>query len=323
MPDMQIELDPYADFETASRAVLAFLHQRLGFKLWMMTRVSGDDWVVLQAEDYAYEVVEGSTFRWLDTFCSRMVAGRGPRAVPSVDEVRAYSSAPIAGQMPIKAYIGVPVTAADGTLFGTLCAIDPEPQSESIAQELPLIELLARLLGSLVEAEMRAVEQSRLLEHSEQRAMTDALTGVLSRNGWERSMVTEESRALRYGTPVCVLIIDLDDLKKTNDSRGHRHGDTLLQRAAGAIRSAARESDVIARIGGDEFAVLGLGCDRHGGEALAQKISAALAEEGISASLGYAMREPGAGLEAAMIAADSAMYEAKAQRRHARMSDAG
>ena len=71
-------LGPYTDFESASRAVLAFLHDRLGFDLWMVTRTEGDDWIVLQSEDHGYGVKDGTVFRWADSFFSQMVLGRGP-----------------------------------------------------------------------------------------------------------------------------------------------------------------------------------------------------------------------------------------------------
>ena len=76
------DLDPFTDFETATRAALSLLHQRLGFDLWMMTRTDGNDWIVLQVEDHGYKVSEGSVFRWADSFCSQMVIGRGPRIAP-------------------------------------------------------------------------------------------------------------------------------------------------------------------------------------------------------------------------------------------------
>src|SRR5207249_2810629 len=129
-----------------------------------------------------------------------------------------YAAAPISQQIPIGAYIGVPVARRDGSLFGTLCAIDPTPQQESIRDDLPLIELLARLLGAVLDSKLKEVEQARLLEHSRQEALTDALTGLLNRQGWEKTITVEEARVRRYGSPACVLIVDLDNLKQVNDA---------------------------------------------------------------------------------------------------------
>jgi diguanylate cyclase (GGDEF)-like protein len=313
-----IELVPFNNFEVASRAVLAYLHQRLGFGLWMMTRTEGHDWIVLQAEDHGYDVEEGTVFRWADSFCSQMVLGIGPCVAPRADEVPAYAVAPIGQQVPIGAYIGVPVSRKDGSLFGTLCAIDPNPQNESIRNDLPLIELLSKLLGTILSSDLKAIEQERLLERSQQEALTDELTGLFNRRGWEQHIAAEETRARRYGNPTSVLIVDLDGLKQVNDTLGHAEGDALIHKAAQCLKRAVRESDIVARIGGDEFAILAIECDKAGSEALFQKITETLLSNGINASVGKAMRDPRRGLIEAIAEADQAMYTMKAERRTSR-----
>jgi diguanylate cyclase len=116
------------DFETAGRSVLAFLHERFGFGLWMVTRTEGEDCIVPQAEDHGCRVTPGTVFRWADSFCSEMVKGHGPRIAPDSDVVPADAAGPIGRQVAIGAYIGVPLLNADGSLFGTLRAIDPARQ---------------------------------------------------------------------------------------------------------------------------------------------------------------------------------------------------
>lgn len=310
-----IDLTTFDDFEAASRATLAYLHQRLGFDLWMMTRVEGSNCIVLQAENHGYNVEEGTVFRWGDSFCSEMVLGRAPRVALRAQDVPLFAVSPIGQQAPIGAYIGVPLTSTDGSLFGTLCAIDPRPQKESIRDELPLIEFLARLLGTVLIADLKAAKQARLLERSQQTARTDALTGLFNRHGWEQSIATEEARAKRYGSPACVLIVDLDGLKQINDTKGHVYGDALIRSASTSIRSAIRENDIIARIGGDEFAILGIECDAVGCEAIFKNVTDALLSNGISASVGKAMRDHRLGLFEAIATADRAMYMAKEKRR--------
>ena len=105
----------------------------------MVTRAGGEDWIVLQADDHGYGVQTGDLFRWTDSFCSRMVQGFGPRIAPASDEVPSYASAPIGSQVPIGAYVGVPLTWRDGNLFGTLCAIHPTAVPKHIETELPLV----------------------------------------------------------------------------------------------------------------------------------------------------------------------------------------
>jgi len=96
-------LPPFKDFESASRAVLTYLHEQLGFGLWMMTRTEGRDWIVLQVEDHYYNVKEGTVFTWTDSFCSQMVQGFGPRVAPCSREIPVYEAAPIGQQVTIKA----------------------------------------------------------------------------------------------------------------------------------------------------------------------------------------------------------------------------
>jgi GAF domain len=142
---------PFADFDSASVEILDLLHGRLGFALWLVTRVEKDQWVIEQARDEGYGVEVGDAYRFADTYCARMVEGQGPRFAPETSAVPCYAAAAIGNELPIAAYIGVPLLRADGSLFGTLCGIDPAPQPPAVAHELPLVELSGRILSSLLE----------------------------------------------------------------------------------------------------------------------------------------------------------------------------
>lgn len=313
-------LPPYLTFDQAAREILNLLHQRLGFDLWMVTRTKEDDWIVLQAEDQGYGVKSGDVFRWADSFCSRMVLGEGPRIASCSAEVSAYAEAPIAQQVAIGAYVGVPLELRDGSLFGTLCAIHPAPKPESIASELPLIELLSQLLSTILAAKLQTEEQRRWLERAQADATTDVLTGLYNRRGWDQLVHAEECRCQRYGHSACVLSIDLDGLKQVNDTQGHAKGDELIQRAANAIKAAVRQQDIVARVGGDELLVLGIECNTPSAEALLARVDAALKAAGVSASLGVALRAPQESIQEAVAKADKAMYVCKRARRSARCS---
>jgi len=304
----------FENFETAGQAVLAFLHQRFGFDLWMVTRTEGDDWIVLQSEDHGYGVKPGAVFSWADSFCSEMVKGNGPRVAPDSNAVPAYAEAPIGRQVAIKAYVGVPLMDANGCLFGTLCAIDPSPQPEAIVQDQHLIELLAALLSTVLQAELKAAHEARRSERLELEAQTDSLTQLYNRRAWDRLLSKEEERCRRYGYPAIVLCIDLDELKRVNDTQGHAAGDALIARAADALRSAAREVDIVARLGGDEFGVIGVECDAEGAAALLGRIRKGLADFDVKASVGLAARHATTGLQGAWEAADRLMYDDKRTR---------
>lgn len=304
----------FQNFESASAAVLGFLRQRLGFGLWMVTRTEGDDWIVLQSEDHGYNVKAGKVFKWADSFCSEMVKGNGPRIAPNSDLIPAYKGAAIARQVDVKAYIGVPLLNDEGALFGTLCAIDPSPQSVNIASEQGLIEMLAALLSTVLVAELKAEHEVRRCERLELEAETDALTHLYNRRAWDRLMANEEERCRRYGHPAVVMVIDLDGLKQLNDAQGHAAGDELITRAAHALRLAAREVDIVARLGGDEFGIIGVECGLAGGDSLLIRTRIALAEARVKASVGIGVRTPPEGLMGAWEEADRLMYQEKKQR---------
>ncbi len=196
------------NFETAARSVLSFLHRRLGFDLWMVTRTDGEDWIVLHAEDHGYNVTDGTVFRWADSFCSRMVVGLGPRIAPRSDDIPAYASAPIGQQVKIGAYVGVALRGADGGLFGTLCAIDPHAQPASITQDQELLDMLGTLLSGLLQTEMDFASEARRVERAEAEAFSDGLTGIFNRRGWTRLLAGEEQRCRRYGHPAGVIAVD-------------------------------------------------------------------------------------------------------------------
>jgi diguanylate cyclase len=316
-PDVTDFLRPFDDFRSAATAVLEHLYARLPFGLWMVTRTEGEDWIVLDAVDHGYDVAAGDVFRWSDSFCSRMVEGLGPRIAPVAGDVAVYAVAPIGRQVPIGAYVGVPLANDDGSLFGTLCAIDPAPQSSEIESELPLVELLGSLLATVLATELEHQREVRRAESAEFEAQRDALTGISNRRAWERTVALEEARCSRYGTPAGVVVVDLDGLKEINDTQGHPAGDTLLQATAAALASCVRESDTVARLGGDEFAVLAVESDAAATEALAARLRASLRDGGIAASVGVACRSPRDGLAAAATAADAAMYRAKELARSA------
>ncbi|MEB3159872.1 MAG: sensor domain-containing diguanylate cyclase [Synechocystis sp.] len=310
--------ESFPDFDTAAHATLNFLHDRFGLKLWMVTRTDEEDWIVLQVNDQGYGVQQGDVFRWSDSFCSRMVKGEGPCIAPQANLVDVYRHAPIANQVPIGAYIGVPITYADGTLFGTLCAIDPDPQPEALAEELPLVQLLGKLLSTILDFFLKAEAAARREEHHKFLSERDVLTGLYNRRGWEQLLHSEEARCQQFGFPASVMMIDLDNLKLVNDQQGHDAGDELLKQAARLIKQTCRQQDICARIGGDEFMVLCIECHLSQADFIRERLAEVLQEAGIDASIGIAERSPSTGLSYAVKMADVTMYEQKRLRKSAR-----
>jgi diguanylate cyclase (GGDEF)-like protein len=103
-----------------------------------------------------------------------------------------------------------------------------------------------------------ALERQRLLLEMHRRSLVDQLTGVLNRRGLEEQMGREMKLARRRGETLALLFADIDDFKTINDHHGHAEGDRALREVADLLAAAFRESDLVARIGGDEFVVVAL-----------------------------------------------------------------
>lgn len=156
----------------------------------------------------------------------------------------------------------------------------------------------------------------------EQIAATDALTGLLNRRAFDARLRLETDRARRLGYGLVLSLIDLDGFKGLNDTAGHPAGDAALRRVAAAIAGAVRASDVVARYGGDEFAVIHPACDIKAALTLGARTRAAVEALAIptgreprrllSASVGAAALVPGAA-DGLVGAADAALYRAKAR----------
>lgn len=305
------------DFEMTSLDVLSFLHQRIGFGLWMVTRVQGDDWIILEARDFDFDVLPGMVFHWGDSLCMAMIQGRAPRIAPQVSEHKALAEVKLTRDLLIQAYIGVPLQLSNGTLFGTLCAFDREPQAQTIVKELKMVELFAAMLGKLAEGELAGLEKARQQERAMVSDSDDALTGLVGRFGWERLCQLEENRCRRYGSPAAVVSVNLDGLKLINAEMGQPAGDRHLKRAADSIRSACRSDDIVARTGGDQFGILLIDCSESEVNSAVSRISEALHHAQIPASIGSARRDPSLGLEMAIANADATMVVRKTLRRQA------
>lgn len=185
--------------------------------------------------------------------------------------------------------------------------------SASILAFLGLIHWISALLTRL-EARQQGEHQLREAKAKEE-GMTDQLTGLLNRRGWEQQMELHEALCQEQGRNACIVMIDLDDLKKVNDSEGHDKGDELIIRAGQALRGMARQNDILARLGGDEFAYLAVGCLPDHAQTVLKRLAQALYNAKVQASLGHASRDLSGSLKATFKDADQAMYANKKTRK--------
>lgn len=148
-------------------------------------------------------------------------------------------------------------------------------------------------------------------------AIHDPLTRVLNARAFSDRLTQELNRNRRYRHPVSLLYLDLDNFKELNDSRGHQTGDTVLRLVADAMRLAVRETDIVGRMGGDEFAVLMPETDGALADTVARRLGAGIktafpTAPAVSASIGIvSFDDTAATADDILRRADQAMYEAK------------
>jgi diguanylate cyclase (GGDEF)-like protein/PAS domain S-box-containing protein len=161
---------------------------------------------------------------------------------------------------------------------------------------------------------LQEAERDELLQAVEALARTDGLTGVMNRATWRTQLTDEIARAKRTKLPVSVLVLDLDNFKTLNDSRGHAAGDRMLKACASGWLEALRDPDQLGRIGGDEFAVLLPDCDLDRARIVAERVRAAT-PAAATCSMGVAMWDGEETGDYFLQRADEALYRAKREGR--------
>jgi diguanylate cyclase (GGDEF)-like protein len=160
-------------------------------------------------------------------------------------------------------------------------------------------------------------ENARLFAEVQRLAMMDPLTGLYNRHKLNDALEMEIERAGRYGRPLSAIMIDLDGMKRINDTHGHRAGDEVLRQVAVAIGGQVRRLDIPTRYGGDEFLVLLPEADLEEALRVAERVCAHITRidlqgEGLSVSAGVAQWAPTYGsAEDFLEAVDQALYQAK------------
>jgi len=167
-----------------------------------------------------------------------------------------------------EALIAVPLIAR-GQLKGTLNIYRVGEEASFTDEEF----LLAKRFG---DAAALAIDNAHIRARLEHQAETDALTGLYNHRSFHDRLRQELLRASAAHETVAVVMLDLDDFKKVNDVYGHGIGDHLLQQVADVLRATVRATDVVCRVGGEEFAVILPAGDIHSSSALAERIGTAL-----------------------------------------------
>jgi diguanylate cyclase (GGDEF)-like protein len=220
------------------------------------------------------------------SFCAHAILDDAPMVVEDTHADDRFLDNPYVTEKPrIRFYAGCPVHAGDGSRVGVLCILDRKPRRLAPAD----LDLLLDLASS-VESELQALEL----------ATVDELTGLSNRRGFESIARHTLALSRRVDRPVTLLFLDVDDLKTVNDEDGHLEGDRLIVEVSRLLLETFRDSDVVARIGGDEFCVLLSGVRKqdverplgHLRDALAERNMRRGTRRSLTLSLGTATYDP-------------------------------
>lgn len=317
--------------EELTRPLLEMLEAVTGLESTYLTTIDLHRSVqqILYARNVGHmQIPEGLAVPWDDTLCKRALETNQPFA-NDVDTRWGDSTA--ARALNIRTYLSTPVHLAGGALYGTLCAASPE-RYDLTPQAQRMLALFATLIAQQVEREQLLQKLLHANAQLTALATTDPLTQLANR----RALQQELTRLLAHGTrrraSVLVAFVDLDEFKAINDTHGHDVGDQFLIALADRLRGVLRTEDHAARIGGDEFVVIGEGPDQLGELPAAQR---AFHKRVFQATVGnyhlgpVVLRYAGASVgvlgvapdtcnaEQALKAADAAMYQVKQARRAA------
>ena len=222
------------------------------------------------------------------------------------------------GEKPeVRSFMSVPLLSK-GRVVGILNINHPVPNAFD-GESLATLRVLATYIAI-------AVENAELFHFVKSLADKDSLTLLHNHGAFHTRLLTEIERAARYGRSLSVIMLDLDGFKEINDTHGHIVGDRILMMTAGVLCAHLRKSDVAARYGGDEFAVILPETDLAATSAIAGRIAAGISQvrldtkEGatisFTASIGYAACLPDSPeRETILNVADRLMYESKRRGR--------
>ncbi|MEJ7801445.1 MAG: sensor domain-containing diguanylate cyclase [Ilumatobacter sp.] len=261
------------------------------------------------------------------------------------DDVR-FVDNPLTDNEGMRFYAGVPLTTANGHALGTLCVIDRKPHDLTSQQRDALRALSRQVIAQLelrrniAALEVTAAERARYQEQLEdyqdrleeqmaivaRQSLTDSVTALPNRRALTERLDLEAARTKRHGSPLAVAMIDVDDFKQYNDTYGHAAGDTALREVSDSLRSEGRASDLVGRWGGEEFVAILPETDTEGAMLLAERFRRAV-EVGtatrtpLTVSVGVANSSGDhVDVDALVVAADEALYRAKAAGRNTVMA---
>ena len=247
---------------------------------------------------------EGGVSRWI-------VDQQEPVVVTDLDDDR-FDHATMLDEAAIAAYVGVPIIF-EGESLGVLYALDREPRDYA-PSDVDFLRVLAKRAAN-------AIGFARLFEQVQRLASTDELTRIANRREFFRRAELELERDDRAGRGVALIMFDIDHFKAVNDAHGHAAGDGVLVEIAQRCSAVVRAVDLLARTGGEEFAVLLPDADADVARTVAERLRLAVGDEPIvigddrrrvTITLGVAVRRSDdCDVPSLLGRADQALYDGK------------
>jgi len=311
-----LSADGSLDFDERVSRMLALGAEHFDLPLGIVSRVEGELYTVEHVRDPAEALAVGTTFDVRGTYCSHTLSAAAPLGFHHAgrSEIRTH---PCYQTFRLESYLGCPIEV-DGETYGTLNFSRATPTRPFTADDRALIGLIAQWIG-------HGLAQKRSRETLERLASVDDLTGVLNRRALIDGLTRQLAQARRTGRPVTVVLLDVDNFKQINDTFGHGVGDLVLRALGERCRSVSRESDLVGRLGGEEFALVLPDTHMHGARTLGERLATSFRSADVTtadgtvvlftASMGVAEVAPGESASEVLRRADHAMYAAKAAGR--------
>lgn len=290
-------------FDSAVQEFFDVLGMFFKDKTFFIGRTTDRDFTVLKISDpNLHPFDEGMKIDMKDSLCSHIYwESREPLVIEDTSTYPIAAHQKTAERTKIRAYLGAPIILKDGTMFGSLCAVDTK-ECQFSEQEVKIIEKIARFLSYVIELENLSV--------------FDALTGV-----YNRHYLYSYNQQEKLKSKTAILFIDLDDFKEINDTFGHETGDAVLREISRRITENLPENCFVSRFGGDEFIIHLIGyIDQNEVELRAHHILDRIMQpftwkdhiHQLSASIGISLpSEEDWDIEEVIRRADQAMYRAK------------
>jgi diguanylate cyclase (GGDEF)-like protein len=189
------------------------------------------------------------------SFLRQVLEGHEPMVVPDIQQHPFFARAEFPPSGTWRGYAGVPVLSASGKVDGALCLFDVEPLAFD-ARALDALAETGRRLALELDLSRERVDSHERFTALSRLALTDPVTALANRRGGEEALAREVARARRSGSPLSLVLFDIDRFKSINDKAGHAVGDRVLRGISDILSASQRGSDLAMRWGGEEFLVL-------------------------------------------------------------------